>query len=558
MHRTFQTTTTRKQTYLHGRWDFVADPDDVGVSEEWCCHFPEDSIEMYVPGVWNTHRAYLNYEGPAWYRYRFSIDSCPAMAICFGAVTHQANVWLDDEPLGEHYGGFLPFSFLVPHPKPGEHELIVRVDNTHDMISTIPAARLDWFRYGGIPRPVWVEELQGDAYIASLRVTPVLTGDKATLRVRSELLNLTDSRLDTEWTLFVDERPLRSEGVQIEAHGSQVILFAVDVDDARIWRPQDPALHMVRLACGGDDLIERTGFRSVRVEGTQILLNDEPIRILGVNRHEDHPDWGFALPEHMMLRDLDLLADLGANSIRGSHYPNDPRMLDLCDERGILFIEEIPLWGFSREQLAQELISDRAAAMLWAMVERDAGHPCIWAWSVLNECATDTPEGRVVAERLISTVRELDSTRPVTFASDRGTRDICMDLVDFVCLNAYPGWYAETTWPEFLNRMRAKIGNKPMIVSEFGAGAIYGWHALEEGVVWSEEHQRCIVADAVACFLERDDLVGFYIWQYFDTRTDGGEWALRRPRNFNNKGLLDEYRRPKLVYYAVRDLLKQV
>lgn len=557
MHRTFRTTTTRKQTYLHGRWDFAADPDDTGVSDEWCCHFPANPVELWVPGVWNTHRSYLNYEGPAWYRYRFTVGACAAMTVCFGAVTHQANVWLDGEPLGEHYGGFLPFSFLVPHPEPGMHELIVRVDNTHDMTSTIPAARLDWFRYGGIPRPVWIEELQGEGYIASLRVTPVLEGDTATLRVRSELLNLTDSRLDSEWTLYIDDVPVRSESVQVDAHGSQITLFAVDVPDARVWRPEAPELYHVRLAFGGDDVIERTGFREIRVAGSRVLVNDEPLRILGVNRHEDHPEWGFALPEHLMLRDLDLLADLGGNSIRGSHYPNDPRMLDLCDERGILFVEEIPLWGFGRDQLAQELIGDRAAAMLWAMIERDAGHPCIWAWSVLNECATDTVEGRVVAERLVSTAHELDDTRLVTFASDRAFRDICLDLVDVVCINAYHGWYThEMTWREFLDRMRAKIGRKPMIVSEFGAGAIYGCHAIEEGVVWSEEHQRRIVAGAVAHFLERDDLVGFYIWQYFDTRTDGGEWALRRPRNFNNKGLLDEYRRPKLAYYAVRDLLK--
>ena len=89
------------------------------------------------------------------------------------------------------------------------------------------------------------------------------------------------------------------------------------------------------MTCGGDLLQERVGFRNIAIDGTRVFLNGKPLQIKGVNRHEDHPDWGYALPEHLMLRDLDLLEELGANSVRGSHYPNDQRFLDLCDERGI-------------------------------------------------------------------------------------------------------------------------------------------------------------------------------------------------------------------------------
>ena len=100
-----------------------------------------------------------------------------------------------------------------------------------------------------------------------------------------------------------------------------------------------------------------------------------------------------------------------------------------------------------------------------------------------------------------------------------------------------------------------EIGGKPMLVTEFGAGAIYGCHALEEGVVWSEEYQRRLLADCVTHFGGRADLAGFYVWQLHDTRSDGA-LALRRPRSYNNKGLVDEYRRPKLAYHALRELLR--
>lgn len=560
-HRTFRTSTKRQSQSLQGIWELAPDPEDRGVAESWFQVFPSAPHTMWVPGVWNTVRPLLNYQGPAWLRCRFTAPACRAMAIRFAAVTHQANVWLDGEPLGEHYGSYLPFGFVAFEPSEGAHELVVRIDNTHDAVSTIPSDNLDWFRYGGIPRPVWIEILQGAAYVDSLRLTPRLNGGRAALNVRAELISLADATENRRWTLWIDERPVRSGEVALQPYEAHVLMFGLDVGQVEPWSPENPRLYTVRLDLGDDDLVERTGFTDIRVRGQQVTLNGRPLEIVGVNRHEDHPDWGAALPEHLMLRDLWLLQDWGGNAIRGAHYPNDQRFLDLCDERGILFMEEIPLWGFTAEQLARDIVADRAAAMIWAMVERDVNHPCIWAWSVLNECATDTLEGQLLVSRLVETVREVDRTRPVTFASNRGDKDLCLDLVDLVCLNAYHGWYTDDqTWPQFLNRMRALVGDKPMLVSEFGAGAVYGWHALEEGVIWSEEYQAQLVEDCMAHFIERNDLVGFYVWQFFDTRTDRGAHnrrALARPRNYNNKGLLNEYRQPKLAYHRTRDLLRR-
>ncbi len=561
MQRRFRTSLKRQSFSLEGIWDFAPDPEDRGVSEGWYQRFPEEHHAMWVPGVWNTLHPFLNYEGPAWLRVRFDAAPCRAMCVRFAAVTHQANVWLDGEPLGEHYGGFLPFSFVVPEPEPGSHELIVRVDNTHDARYTIPSNNLDWFRYGGIPRPVSVDLLQGAAYLGSLRVTPLLNGAQAAVNVRAELISLADQPEEHRWALWVGDERVRTGVTTLDPGELQVLMFGAELGAVERWSPQNPRLYTVRLELDDDDLIERTGFRELRIRGEQVLLNGEPLRIVGLNRHEDHPDWGFALPEHLMLRDLALLQDWGGNALRGAHYPNDQRFLDLCDERGILFMEEIPLWGYTAAQLGHDILADRAAAMLWAMVDRDVNHPCIWAWSVLNECATDTLEGETLVSRLVETVREVDRTRPVTFASDRGLSDRCFDLVDLVCLNGYHGWYSsEETWTRFLDRVRRRIGSKPLLVTEFGAGAIYGWRTVEPGVIWSEEYQAQVLAESIAQFLDREDLVGFYLWQFFDTRADRGEGngrALRRPRNYNNKGLLNEYRHPKLAYHQTRALLAQ-
>lgn len=556
MHRAFATTTMRRQTDLGGCWDWIPDADDAGIAEGWYRRFPAAGRRVRVPGVWNTPSEYLNYEGVGWYRTRLTVGECAAALLRFAAVTQQANVWLDGEPLGEHYGSFLPFCFSIPSPEAGEHELVVRVDNTHDRVSTIPSADLDWFRYGGIHRPVWVEELPGPGYISCLRLTPVVTQARATLRVRAELNNVGDRLVDDRWTLDVDGRPAKSGQVRIDAGDAQVLLFAVDIPEARLWSPDDPQLYTVRLAFAGDDAIERTGFRSLEVRGHDVLLNGEPIRIQGVNRHEDHPDWGSALPQHVMLRDLELLTDLGANGIRGSHYPNDQRLLDLCDERGILFMEEIPLWGLSRQQMTYDVIANRASAMLWATIERDSSHPSIWAWSVANACATDTPEGRLVLERLVDTAREADPTRPVTYATDRPLDDICFDLADVVCVNVQrSGCSHDVTWPACLDKLRAQVGAKPMLVSELGADALSGRRAVEDDAIGDEEYQRRTLVEAVEHLQRRADLMGYYVWQFYDTRTCGDRKLQASPR-CGNTGLLDAYRRPKPAYYALQELLR--
>ncbi len=362
MLRTFVTSHVRRQRDLSGFWSLTLDPQDRGLDEQWYVR-PPAGRAAYVPGVWNTLSGWLQYEGVAWYSRRFTVGPCRAVRLTFGAVTHQANVWLDGEPLGQHYGSSLPFSFLLTLPA-GDHDLVIRVDNHHDMDTTIPSAQLDWYRYGGITRPVLLEELDGPGHIASLRLTPDLAEGVGVLRVRAELTNLSDRPLDAEYTLALADRTLKSEAVRLGVGGTEIVGLSLRCEGVEAWSPRSPRLYPVTLSFAGDELIERVGFRHVSVAQHGLLLNGEPLFIKGVNRHEDHPEWGPALPEHLMARDLDLVQELGANAIRGAHYPNDPRFLDLCDERGVLFVEEIPLWQFSGEQMENDLLADRAAAMM--------------------------------------------------------------------------------------------------------------------------------------------------------------------------------------------------
>ena len=143
-----------------------------------------------------------------------------------------------------------------------------------------------------------------------------------------------------------------------------------------------------------DDLIDRFGFREVTVCGKDILLNGEKLKIRGVCRHEDHSQFGCALPYEAMAADLEQIKDLGANSVRTSHYPNDERFLDLCDEQGILIWEENHARGLSEEDMRNKNFEWQAEQVIREMIQAHYNHPCIYIWGILNECASDSEYGK--------------------------------------------------------------------------------------------------------------------------------------------------------------------
>jgi len=156
-------------------------------------------------------------------------------------------------------------------------------------------------------------------------------------------------------------------------------------------------------------------------------------------------------------------------------------------------------------------------------------------------------------------VTSLDATRPITYATMHPLEDICLSLVDLLSVNKYLGWYHDSVehWQVFLSQFKEKLKNeglagKPIIISEFGAGALYGERTFEEQK-WSEGFQERYLEYTLNLFLKDPDIIGTFIWQYCDIRT-ARELDLSRPRSFNNKGIVNEYRKPKQAYWTVRKM----
>lgn len=567
MNRLFKRSNTAKYFNLDKIWDFVMDAEDVGIGEGWFGDFPKDSEQMIVPSCWNMTLGKFRYMGVAWYRTEFEIGTDSAY-IKFEGVANYCDVYVDGRKLGSHYGPFVEFGFMADSIGVGVHELVARVDNRLNYIDTIPHPNTDWYNYGGINRSVEITEI-GDVWISDYRIDYELelSDNSAVMNVSADVV--TKEHTAGEYKVYVDDVCVYSAGCSVSGK-DKLVASDIRLDNLKLWDIYQPNLYTVRIEFAGEDIVERIGFRKVETCGKDILLNGKPVVLTGVCRHEEHPDWGFSMPFELIKRDIDIIRDMNCNSIRGTHYPNTKKTLDYCDEMGILFWEEIPMWGFRPEQmfgwkndiLTKPVIVERMISMHTEMVKRDINHPSIIFWGFHNEIATERQDAYELTAKIAETIKSIDNTRLLTYASNAtlpgGAQDICFGLADVVSVNYYTSWYKESkeeNFGEFVNRIRASLKgteneNKPFIMSEFGGGAVKGFTSFE-AQRWSENYQSALLDDAIESYLGSGEVCGTYIWQFCDVRT-AEMIALSRPREFNNKGVVDEYRRPKYSYDTVK------
>jgi beta-glucuronidase len=559
MDRLFKRSNTIKWFKLDKFWDFCLDENDVGKDLKWYESFPEKVDKMYVPACWNNTLGLYQYEGTVWYKTCFEIAS-DNIYLKFEGVANECDVYVDKKFIGHHYGGFVEFGWEILGLGKGEHEIVVRVNNTVDFTSTIPHAISDWYNYGGINKSVEIREFN-DSYIKNSRIGYTIDGTTANLTIKANVKTL--KKVTDTFEVLVDGESVYSKEVTVDGE-AELVSEDIILKDVKLWDVKEGNLYYVTVKFGDEDLIDRTGFRTLAVKGKDILLNGKKVMITGVNRHEIHPDWGLSMPFELTKKDIDIIIELNCNSIRGSHYPNSKKTLDYMDEKGILFWEEVPIWGnLSQwaESFKNEDFINRAITMHTEMVNRDLNHPAIVFWGLHNEVDTTLPQTRELTIKLIETIKKLDTTRLITFASLVGEEDICLDLVDVASFNRYVGWYISKkidSLPAYVERITSKIkeiGEKPILMSEFGAASIKGHTGLEV-MRWTEEYQAEYLKKHIETFFENDAFSGTYVWQYCDMNTQHEDY-LMKPRGFNNKGLLSEYRHPKLAFYTVKELYKK-
>lgn len=505
---------------------------------------------LMVPGDWNTQRENLYYyEGTVWYRNIFDYKPAPdkRVFVYFGAANYDAVVGLNGKKIARHVGGYTPFNVEVTGMLKEEgNSLIVKVDNKRHT-DGVPTLNSDWWNYGGLTRSVLLVE------------TPMTF-----IRDYSVQLKQDNPKMVEGWVSLDGEQSEQDVVVEIPELKSKVTVrtdkdgyasFEMKVKP-QYWCPENPKLYDVILSSETDSVKDRIGFRTIETRGTEILLNGEPVFCKGVSIHEEMPysASGRAYSEEHARTLLGWAKEMGCNFVRLAHYPHNEHMVRVAEEMGLMVWSEIPVYWTIQFDNPQTYAN--AESQLVDMITRDKNRANVIIWSVANE----TPHGVARLEflkRLIAKTREMDPTRLVSAAMEKDNidattvtvKDELIEYVDLISFNQYVGWYDGTS--EKCDRMNWVFDvKKPVFISEFGGGAVYGRHG-DVSERFTEEYQEDLYQRSVNMMDRIEGLAGTTPWILKDFRSPRRQ-IVGIQDDFNRKGLISDQGGKKKAFFVMK------
>jgi beta-glucuronidase len=543
--------------YETGYYDYRYEPSANGYFKDAKPKTKSDLIEydfdtsesLKVPGDWNTQReSLLLYEGTIWYKKSFDYQrkENTRLFVYFGAANYIADVYLNGQKIGRHEGGFTPFNFEVTNlVRDKSNSLIVKVDNQRRR-DAVPTLITDWWNYGGLTRQVKLVETPAtfvQDYFIQLQ--------KGSRERIGGWVRLNGDKVNQRVTVRIPEARI-SKSFTTDAKGYAEISFDADLT---LWSPNNPKLYDVMIEAETDHVQDQIGFRSIETRGTEILLNGRPVFLRGVSIHEEAPFRGGRAYSREDARTLlGWAKELGCNFVRLAHYPHNEFMIREADKLGIMVWSEIPVyWTILWENSAT---LENAQNQLSEMIARDKNRAAVIVWSMANE--TPIGDARLsFLKRLIEHARSLDPGRLISAAMERHYVDEKTEMIDdplgeyldVLGCNEYVGWYDGL--PEKADRLEWKTKyQKPLIMSEFGGGALYGNHG-DALTRWTEEYQENLYQHQVNMLRRISFLRGTCPWILMDFRSP------RRPlsgiQDFHNrKGLISDRGERKKAFYVMQ------
>ena len=564
---------------LNGDWNYIVDVQEEGYYDYRMNPMrhgffinakpqrPEDLIEydfdksptMQIPSDWNTRDERLFfYEGTVWFKKSFQAVpmSDYRTLLYFGAVNYDCHVWVNGKKAGHHVGGFTPFNYDISDLlKEGENVVVVKVDNKRHA-EDVPTQIFDWWNYGGITRDVKLVKVPM-VYMEDYNLQLTKAAENAKVREIAFSAKLSAKEADHKVVVYIPELKLEKQ-FTTDAEGRVSGTLKVSAKKLQLWNPENPKLYDVRISLDTSMLADEIGFRTIETRDKQILLNGKPVFLKGISIHEEKPNGGgranSAEDAHTL---LSWAKELGCNFVRLAHYPHNENMVREAEKMGIMVWSEIPCYWTIAWTNPQTY--ENAQNQLRDMIARDHNRANIVIWSIANE----TPHS---AERdqflgcLAKFARSQDSTRlismamEVTGASNYVNRlnDNMNEYVDVVSFNQYIGWYRDVNDAP---KMKWEIPyNKPVIISEFGGGAKYGYHGAKNQR-WTEEFQENLYKENTAMLDKIEGLSGTTPWILKDFRS---------PRRvlpdvqdyYNRKGLFSDKGEKKLAFYVLQEWYK--
>ena len=615
---------SRQITSLNGEWSYIVDPMNNGLPESsFFGGFPknktqktgmelieynfETAAKIQIPGAWNAvDKKLFFYRGPVWLYKKFNYQ------LKKEAITHlyiegsnfTTKIFINGSIVGEFEGGYVPFNFdISKYLKDGENILLVQTDNTLNK-SSVPTQKTDWWPWGGIV---------GDVYILE---TPKKFIQNAYLQLNPEKFSEALFNVEMNQKLSGQRIVLEIPELQFKdefiTNGTGFIRESIKITP-QLWSPDDPKLYKVIISTDQEIISDEIGFRSIKVKGQNIYLNNSEIQFKGISMHSEPigiPGPAFS-KEHF--QDLLLTAkDLNINFIRAAHYPYTRHLAKVADRLGLMLWEEVPVyWNIDWDNSETLNI---ATNQITRLVQRDQNRASVVVWSVANETPLSSSRMKFL-KTLLSEIEAIDSTRLTTaallsgseeefkalvlvlalqgvnsqwvnpsekaifqFILDQANIPIDSELnfsisiddplgesVDLISYNEYFGWYYVTFFTDQMmipegtlrklmfevmpNIKISSVFNKPIHISEFGAGAKYGNHSNK---IWSEEYQARLYRHQLEMLSNNPQIKGISPWVFKDFR------AMLRPLPgiqdfYNRKGLIDENGNKKEAFDVLAD-----
>jgi len=515
---------------LHGEWSFALDPAEMGQAGKWYDSKIDGNRfdKVTVPHCFSADLRYQFYNGTVWYRKTFpwKTTSGKRIILHFDAAYYKTNIWLNDQKVGVHEGGYTPFSFdITDFLKDGDNLLAVSVNNDTWKVGTIPGAKdnnrindafMGWVNYGGLIRPVYLT-VEPEVYADNIKIesTPDLIKGTAILTTKLRIKNVSKQTVSPKVNYVVQfkEKAVtlnwKIKSTSISAGQTGIIEAETNLSAAQVklWNLDDPNLYHLTAIIGSDTISSNFGIRKVEIKNAQLLLNGKSLRLGGGNRVVDYPGLGSMEPDWLVEKDFRLMKEAGMEFQRLTHYTPSEYFYDLADKYGMLIISEAGNWQLTPRQMDNDSMRTKFRSQFCEMAERDWNHPSIIAYSVGNEFESKSQAGLKWTKDMIVNARELDPTRLYTFASmflntfPEKPEDEASQYVDFVCTNTY-GNHAKA-----LDHIHKLYPEKPILISEWGTRA-----DDKGGEIGQAQHVRDVIAEV----RKRPYIIGTSWWTYND------------------------------------------